>query len=176
MVTADPAAWDEAGVTEIASAFADLNHWPPNERGLLLVDGVEALGPTAAAALDRLFPAATPNSHVVVAGRAEAFRGMQPWQRAVTLSRTGVLLRPGPEDGDILRLRLPRETPLRPVPGRGYLVDAGGQTQIQVAFLPPGTGAGHSSGTGHIPHRVGAAAGDLAMALALPAAFLGEAQ
>ena len=140
VVAADPSAWAGADVTEIAGTFAELRHWPPDGRGLLLVDGVEALGPGAAAALDRLLPAAAPNGHVIVAGRAEAFRGMQPWQRAVTLARTGILLRPGAEDGDILRLRLPRETPLRPVPGRGYLVDAGGQAQIQTAFLPPPPG------------------------------------
>jgi S-DNA-T family DNA segregation ATPase FtsK/SpoIIIE len=189
VVAADPTAWDGACVTELVGAFADLRHWPPDGRGLLLVDGVEALGPGAAAAMDRLLPAAAPTSHVVVAGRAEAFRGMQPWQRAVTLARTGVLLRPGTDDGDILRLRLPRETPLRAVPGRGYLVDASGQAQIQVALPPPGTaghpivlpgriGPEHSSGTGHLADRVGAAgaAGDLAMALALPAAFLGDSR
>jgi S-DNA-T family DNA segregation ATPase FtsK/SpoIIIE len=163
VVAADPAGWAEAGVAQVANSFADLTHWPPDGRGLLLVDGVEALGPGAATALDRLMAAATPNTHVIVAGRAEAFRGMQPWQRAVTLSRTGILLRPGLDDGDILRLRLPRETPLRPVPGRGYLVDASGQAQIQIAFLPPNP-VGRPNG----------AAGDLALALTLPAVFLGD--
>jgi DNA segregation ATPase FtsK/SpoIIIE, S-DNA-T family len=92
---------------------------------------------------------------VIVAGRAEAFRGVRAWQRAVTMSRTGVLLRPAPDDGDILRIRLPRET-LKPFPGRGYLVDAGGLAQIQVGHLPSG----------------GDLTGDLAAALALPAAML----
>ena len=35
-----------------------------------------------------------------------------------------------------LRIRLPRDTLLRPVPGREYLVDAGGLTQIQAARMP----------------------------------------
>jgi len=171
VVAADPAAWDGAQVTEVVGEFADLRHWPPGDRGLLLVDGVEALGPGATAALDRLLPAAPPTGHVIVAGRAEAFRGMQPWQRAVTLSRTGILLRPGPDDGDILRLRLPRETPPRPVPGRGYLVDAGGQAQIQAAFLPPAVANGHPER----PAQVGpaSAAADLAAALSLQVAFRG---
>ncbi|HEX6686002.1 MAG TPA: hypothetical protein VF062_24710, partial [Candidatus Limnocylindrales bacterium] len=181
VVAADPAAWDEAGVTEVTGAFADLRHWPPDGRGLLLVDGVEALGPGAAAALDKLLPPPAPTAHVVVAGRAEAFRGMQPWQRAVTLSRTGILLRPSPDDGDILRLRLPRETPLKPVPGRGYLVDAGGQAQIQVAFLPPANAHNQPialpdlAGAGLLPRQAGgaSAASDLAAALSLPAAFRG---
>jgi S-DNA-T family DNA segregation ATPase FtsK/SpoIIIE len=153
VVAADPSCWDGSAVTEVVGAFDDLSHWPPPGarselaspaaragsappgRGLLLVDGVESMGPGAAAALDRLVPSVPAGGHVIVAGRADAFRGMQPWQRAVTVSRTGLLLRPASDDGDILRIRLPRDMPPRPVPGRGYLVEAGGLAQIQTAFL-----------------------------------------
>jgi S-DNA-T family DNA segregation ATPase FtsK/SpoIIIE len=164
VVAADPAAWDPAEATELVGAFEQLRRWPPEGRGLLLVDGVEGMGPAAGAALDRLLPSVPAGFHVVVAGRAEAFRGMQPWQRAVTMSRTGVLLRPGPEDGDILRIRLPREPAPRPVPGRGYLVDAGGSAQVQAAFLPA---AGVTPAHRH---------GDLKQRLAVPAAFAGGAR
>jgi len=91
---------------------------------------------------------------------------MQTWQRAVTLSRTGVLLRPGVEDGDVLRVRLPRETP-RPVPGRGYLVDAGGLAQIQTAFLPATADRADSG------RADGGGTDTLATVLAIPTAFLG---
>ncbi|GAA4732133.1 FtsK/SpoIIIE domain-containing protein [Phytohabitans rumicis] len=134
VVTPDPATWQPGEATEIVGSFEELRHWPAEGPALLLVDGVEALGPAAAAALDRLVPAAQPAAHVIVAGRGEAFRGMRNWQRAITMSRTGLLLRPAPDDGEILRTRLPREQ-LRSLPGRGYLVDAGGLTQIQVALV-----------------------------------------
>lgn len=136
VVTADPDGWDLTGVSDVVSSIDGLPGWDPSGRGLLLVDGIETLGHGAAQALDRLIPALPAAVHCVVAGRPDVFRGMQPWQRAVTLSRTGLLLRPSLDDGDILRIRLPRDTPPRPVPGRGYLVEAGGLAQVQVA-LPP---------------------------------------
>ena len=74
-----------------------------------------------------------PGCHLVVGGRAEAFRGLRAWQRAVTATRSGILLRPGSEDGDVLRVRLPRGSRPRPLPGRGFLVDGGRVEQVQVA-------------------------------------------
>ncbi|GIH07656.1 cell division protein FtsK [Rhizocola hellebori] len=136
VVAADPSGWDPAQLTELAGSFDELSCWPPQGRGLLLVDGVDTMGPGVGAALDRLFAHVAVATHIVVAGRAEAFRGMQAWQRAVTMSRTGLLLRPGTDDGDILRIRLPREAPPKAVPGRGYLVEAGGLAQVQAAILP----------------------------------------
>ncbi|MDG4825746.1 FtsK/SpoIIIE domain-containing protein [Asanoa sp. WMMD1127] len=135
VVTADPDVWAGAAVT-CARAVGDLPPWTAAGRGLLLVDGMESLGPDAGTALDRLLPGLSPGVHLVVAGRADTFRGMQPWQRAVTMSRTGLLLRPAADDGEVLRIRLPREAPPRPLPGRGYLVEAGGLAQVQVAMLP----------------------------------------
>ena len=136
VVAADPTAWAGTDATEVVTSFDELRYWPAPGRALLLVDGIEAMGPAAGTALDQLLPAVPPTAHVIVAGRGEAVRGLRPWQRAVTMSRTGVLLRPTAEDGELLRIRLPLQTPLRPVPGRGYLVDAGGLTQIQAARMP----------------------------------------
>ncbi|GIJ31630.1 cell division protein FtsK [Micromonospora sediminimaris] len=138
VVAADLDAWTGAQGTEVAGSFGGLTSPPTTGRALLLIDGIESL-PDAGPALDRLLPGLPAGVHVVVAGRTDAFRGMQPWQRAVTMSRTGLLLRPAPDDGEVLRVRLPREAPPRPLPGRGYLVEAGGLAQIQVAFLaqPP---------------------------------------
>ncbi|MEV4715226.1 FtsK/SpoIIIE domain-containing protein [Micromonospora sp. NPDC049374] len=140
VVAADPDAWTGTQGTEVAGSFSGLTSQSTTGRALLLVDGIESL-PDAGPALDRLLPGLPAGVHVVVAGRTDAFRGMQPWQRAVTMSRTGLLLRPAPDDGEVLRVRLPREAPPRPLPGRGYLVEAGGLAQVQVAFLaqpPPG--------------------------------------
>jgi S-DNA-T family DNA segregation ATPase FtsK/SpoIIIE len=136
VVAADPTGWDPTQLTELVGSFDELVGWPPEGRGMLLVDGVDAMGPGVGAALDRLFAHVAVATHIVVAGRAEAFRGMQAWQRAVTMSRSGLLLRPGTDDGDILRIRLPREAAPKAVPGRGYLVEAGGAAQVQAAFLP----------------------------------------
>lgn len=147
VVAADPGAWAGAPVDEVATGFDGLTAWPGDTgRALLLVDGIESLGPGAATALDRLIPAVPAGGHVIVSGRPEAFRGMQPWQRAVTMSRTGLLLRPTPDDGDILRIRLPREAAPRPLPGRGYLVEAGGTAQIQTAYAEPAAPADHTVG------------------------------
>ncbi|MDY7084208.1 MAG: FtsK/SpoIIIE domain-containing protein [Actinomycetota bacterium] len=141
VVAADPAAWAGTTVDQLTDSFDTLTRWPGEGRSLLLVDGIESLGPGAAATLDRLIGAVPAGGYVVVAGRTEAFRGMQPWQRAVSMSRTGLLLRPSPDDGDVLRIRLPREAAPRPVPGRGYLVEAGGPVQIQTAYPgPPAAG------------------------------------
>jgi S-DNA-T family DNA segregation ATPase FtsK/SpoIIIE len=70
---------------------------------------------------------------IVAAGEVDrllaTFRGFTlPLRRA----RCGVLLCPtGPLDGDLLGLRLPRITAARP--GRGYLVQRGRATPVQLA-------------------------------------------
>ncbi len=70
---------------------------------------------------------------VVGAGRSEdlagAFRGLGVDLRR---RRTGLLLSPGPQDGELLGVRLPRGVSER-MPGRGYLVAHGSLTRVQVA-------------------------------------------
>jgi S-DNA-T family DNA segregation ATPase FtsK/SpoIIIE len=136
VVSADPDEWRTLPGVEVAARLADLESWPPGGRGLLLVDGIEELGPAAADDLDRAVATLAPGSHLAVGGRAEAFRGLRPWQRTVTATRSGVLLRPGSEDGEVLRVRLPKGAPPRPLPGRGFLVDGGRAEQVQVARTP----------------------------------------
>jgi S-DNA-T family DNA segregation ATPase FtsK/SpoIIIE len=51
---------------------------------------------------------------------------------ALRRSRTGLLLRPGPAEADVLGVRLPR-TPVPPRPGSGWLVEGGLPTRVQVA-------------------------------------------
>ena len=101
------------------------------------MDGIESLGPGAAQSLDRLLTTLPAAVHCVVAGRPDVFRGMQPWQRAVTLSRTGLLLRPSLDDGDLLRIGCPATRRPDPFPAAAYLVEAGGLAQVQVALPSP---------------------------------------
>jgi S-DNA-T family DNA segregation ATPase FtsK/SpoIIIE len=96
---------------------------PPAHRVLLLVDDSERFVETAAGErltgwlrLERAPLAA------IVAGRAEdlatCYRGIGA---EVRRSRCGLLLRPGPLDGELLGVRLPRQPATGP-PGRGVLV------------------------------------------------------
>ena len=133
VVAVDPDEWRTLPGVEVAARLTDLESWPPDGRGVLIVDGIEELGPATADDLDRAVATLAPGCHLVVGGRAEAFRGLRAWQRAVTATRSGILLRPGSEDGDVLRVRLPRGSRPRPLPGRGILVDGGRVEQVQVA-------------------------------------------
>jgi len=58
---------------------------------------------------------------VVVAGAPDALRAAGHWARPLVRTRSGVLLAPGPGDGDLLRINLPLRTTV-PTPGRGLVV------------------------------------------------------
>jgi S-DNA-T family DNA segregation ATPase FtsK/SpoIIIE len=95
----------------------------PSTRTLLLVDDCEAF--TDSRAGDRLTSwlrtSAAPLA-AVVAGRAEelatSYRGVGA---EVRRNQCGILLRPGPVDGELLGVRLPRRASAGP-PGRGVAV------------------------------------------------------
>jgi DNA segregation ATPase FtsK/SpoIIIE, S-DNA-T family len=72
--------------------------------------------------------------HVVAAGRSDALRHAHGhWTRSVRRARTGLLLRPVIEtDGDLLGVTLPRRTPCRTGPGRGFLVVDGELELVQL--------------------------------------------
>jgi S-DNA-T family DNA segregation ATPase FtsK/SpoIIIE len=115
----------------------------PEPRTLLLVDDSETFAETAAG--DRLttwLRSCDAPLAAVVAGRADelatTFRGLAA---EVRRSRCGILLRPGPVDGELLGVRLPRRAATGP-PGRGVMVgdpswgppfDEGEPVPIQVA-------------------------------------------
>jgi S-DNA-T family DNA segregation ATPase FtsK/SpoIIIE len=70
---------------------------------------------------------------VIAAGSAGELAGhYQGPVAALRRSRTGLLLRPGPVEADVLGVRLPR-TPVPARPGSGWLVEAGAPTRVQVA-------------------------------------------
>ncbi len=91
--------------------------------GLLLVDDCEAFADSEAGdALIAWLRCDDPRRVAVVAGRSDAmavnFRGLAA---EVRQSRCGVLLQPGPLDGELLGVSLPRSR-AAPIPGRGVLV------------------------------------------------------
>jgi S-DNA-T family DNA segregation ATPase FtsK/SpoIIIE len=96
---------------------------PPAQRVLLLVDDSERFVDTAAGEqLTGWVRSTRAPVAAVVAGRAEdlatCYRGVAA---EVRRSRCGLLLRPGPLDGELLGVRLPRQPATGP-PGRGVLV------------------------------------------------------
>jgi S-DNA-T family DNA segregation ATPase FtsK/SpoIIIE len=69
---------------------------------------------------------------------ADLARCFQGPVAALRRGRTGLLLRPGPGDADLLGVRLPR-TPVPARTGAGWLVAAGTVTRVQVARRRTGT-------------------------------------
>ena len=105
---------------------------------LLLVDDSEVFLDTPAGdVLTDLLRADTGNVTAIVAGRTDelavTYRGVASEMRR---SRCGLLLQPGPGDGDLVGMRLPRGRPL-PIPGRGLLI----LDQPHLQRLAPGSGA-----------------------------------
>ena len=115
------------------------------DRGLgrlaVLVDDAEIVAESpAAVVLDRLMRTARDSGHlVVIAGTTEELSvGFRGFVVDVRRARTGLLLAPrGPLDGEVLGVRLPRQTGEAVPVGRGQLIVRGVATQLQVALPPP---------------------------------------
>jgi DNA segregation ATPase FtsK/SpoIIIE, S-DNA-T family len=110
---------------------------------LVLVDDLEAFADTAVGdALTRWARDAPPGPVVCAAGRCDAlavtFRGLGAELRQ---ARCGVLLQPGPVDGELFGARLPRARPAV-LPGRGVVFPdpawghGAGPVPIQIAVSP----------------------------------------
>jgi S-DNA-T family DNA segregation ATPase FtsK/SpoIIIE len=102
---------------------------------VVLIDDCETLidDPIARAAI-RLAEDRSAATRLIVAGRTRelsvAFRGVGP---AVARRRIGLLLSPGPGDGDLLGVSLPgSRAPM--IPGRGVLAGTGPSVAIQLAM------------------------------------------
>ncbi|MCY3861977.1 MAG: FtsK/SpoIIIE domain-containing protein [bacterium] len=75
-----------------------------------------------------------PGLHIVAAGRADRLRtAFGHWTSEIRFSRTGVLLQPTPLDGDLFTVQLPTRPTLPSLPGRGYLIQNGQPSIIQIA-------------------------------------------
>jgi S-DNA-T family DNA segregation ATPase FtsK/SpoIIIE len=115
------------------------------DRGLgrlaVLVDDAEIVADSpAAVVLDRLIRTARDSGHlVVIAGTTEELSvGFRGFVVDVRRARTGLLLAArGPLDGEVLGVRLPRDTGGAVPVGRGSLIVRGVVTQLQVALPTP---------------------------------------
>ncbi|MEM7273518.1 MAG: FtsK/SpoIIIE domain-containing protein [Actinomycetota bacterium] len=124
---------DPAALTELAEGG-----------GLLLVDDLEHLAPDMTTALEAVLARPPTGVRVVVAGRPETFKSMQPIVRHLTAGRTGILLMPAADAGEVFRLRV--RPPDRQVPGRGHIVTAGTATLVQLALDGEPAGPWYGSG------------------------------
>lgn len=102
-------------------------------RALVLVDDCEESDDGGV--LTEIIESRRPGVTIVAAGRIDALRGAhRHWTKSVRATRRGIILKPfDSSDGDILSIRLPRSARPIDLPGRGYLVDAGIPSLIQIA-------------------------------------------
>ena len=119
----------------VQQAFTDLEELfaqtgPPT---LVLIDDAETV-PDPDGTLKALAAEPRPGLHIVAAGRADRLRtAYGHWTAEIRFSRTGVLLQPTPLDGDLFTIQLPTRPTLPTIPGRGYLIQNGHPTVIQIA-------------------------------------------
>ncbi|HEX6354174.1 FtsK/SpoIIIE domain-containing protein [Actinophytocola sp.] len=103
---------------------------------LVLVDDADTVPEELAGALKQLATERRDDRHIVAAGRSELFRAFQSWPQELRSSRTGLALRPGPQDGDAFRATLPLRGQERFPAGRACLINAGFSDLVQVARPP----------------------------------------
>lgn len=88
---------------------------------LVFVDDADHLdGPS----FERLATARSAGLTIVLAGTPDGLRSITHWSRPLLRTRTGILLKPTPTDGDLLRTTLAPRLPRFGV-GRGFVVDDG---------------------------------------------------
>ena len=100
---------------------------------LVLIDDAETVADPNGD-LKALATESGPGLHIVAAGRADRLRtAYGHWTSEIRFSRTGVLLQPTPLDGDLFTIQLPTRPALPSLPGRGYLIQNGQPSTIQIA-------------------------------------------
>ena len=100
-------------------------------RRIVLIDDADRLGGPA---FDRLAALRDEQLAVVVAGRADDLRVAGQWTKPLQRFRTGVLLQPGPADGDLVRVSLGARLPAFDA-HRGILVVDGEQVPLVAAVV-----------------------------------------
>ncbi len=121
------------GQHELLAAMSETDH--PT---LVLIDDAETV-PDPDGALKALAADSPSGLHIVAAGRADRLRtAYGHWTAEIRFSRTGVLLQPTPLDGDLFTIQLPTRPTLPTIPGRGYLIQNGQPSIIQVAVAKTG--------------------------------------
>jgi S-DNA-T family DNA segregation ATPase FtsK/SpoIIIE len=129
----------DAGLDELASTDGEIAVLAAKlhaRRGptVLLVDDADSVE-DGDKALETLLHRPNPDLHVIAAGNNEALRGLYSgWTRTLRRSKSGILLRPTVDlDGDLLGAKLPRTSRVPFTTGRGYLVQNGDPTLVQLA-------------------------------------------
>ena len=108
----------------------------PQRRVLLVDDADRVTDPDGA--LGRIAADAAARLHIVAAVRPDRLRSAYGgWLSELRSSRSGVLFRPGPVDGDLLGATLPARLDLPAVAGRGVVVSAGTAAVAQIASVKP---------------------------------------
>ena len=106
-------------------------------RRVLLVDDADRVNDPDGA-LGRIAADAAARLHIVAAVRPDRLRSAYGgWLSELRSSRSGVLFRPGPVDGDLLGATLPARLDLPAVAGRGVVVSAGAAAVAQIASVEP---------------------------------------
>ena len=128
----------------------DLEPLGPGRRVLLVDDADRVADPDGV--LGRIAADAASRLHIVAAARTDRLRSAYGgWLSELRSSRSGVLFRPGPVDGDLLGAALPARLDLPAVPGRGVVVSSGDAAVAQIALvgeLGPGSVAARA---GQVP-------------------------
>ena len=124
----------------------DLEPLGPDRRVLLVDDADRVADPDGA--LGRIAADTATRLHIVAAARTDRLRSAYGgWLSELRSSRSGVLFRPGPVDGDLLGAALPARLDLPAVAGRGVVVSAGDAAVAQIALVEePGQGRAGSVG------------------------------
>ena len=118
-------------VTEVGELLAAVHAAEPPT--LVLIDDAETVVDPEGA-LKSLAAGSRPGLHIVAAGRADRLRtAYGHWTAEIRFSRTGVLLQPTPLDGDLFTIQLPTRPTLPSLPGRGYLIQNGQPSILQIA-------------------------------------------
>lgn len=120
---------------------AEVEGLAPGRRVLLVDNADRVTDPDGA--LGRIAADAAARLHIVAAVRPDRLRSAYGgWLSELRASRSGVLFRPGPVDGDLLGATLPARLDLPAVAGRGVVVFAGTAAVAQIASVePPEPGA-----------------------------------
>lgn len=115
---------------------AEVEGLAPPRRVLLVDDADRMTDPDGA--LGRIAADAAARIHIVAAVRPDRLRSAYGgWLSELRSSRSGVLFRPGPVDGDLLGATLPARLDLPAVAGRGVVVSAGAAAVAQIASVEP---------------------------------------
>lgn len=127
--------FDAGGSFDEVKSVLDLIEGDPR-RWVLIVDDADRIEADSGP-LNTLARSAPTNVTIVASVRSSAARSAYGhWTRFVRASGVGVLLQPdNAADSELLGVRLPRSERLEAIAGRGYLVQSGEASVVQLALV-----------------------------------------